>query len=233
MKVFLSLISAFVIFGATSQASISINNYDFETGGVPDGFFSNNPAVVPTGWNITPVGAAGAFYGYLNPQDDIYPGTTGLPGVTGTMAGPNVFYFGDLQRGFGLSQTLGANFAFETNYDLTVAWGIRLQTQFAADLRMTLSVAGNILADRTYLANDYKTTYAGTFFDVTLPYAWNASHSPLVGSPLTITFFEEGENFELDIDNVRLTSSPVPEPSTYALLLMTGAGLLWLRKRRF
>lgn len=232
MKKFL-VIAALIATSATSPANILINNFDFETGGVPDGFFSNNPPVVPTGWSLTPGGpVGGVFYGYFNPLNDAFPGTTGLPGVTGTMSGPNVFYFGDLESGFGLTQTLGTDFAAETNYDLTVAWGIRLQPEFAKDLRMTLSVEGTVLADRTFLATDYIPTYVGTFFDVTLPYNWNASHASLVGNPLTITFYEVGGGGEVDIDNVRMTSTAVPEPSTYALLVMTGAGLLWLKRRR-
>ena len=218
--------------GMNSRAAIVINNFDFETGGLADGLNSAFPGVAPIGWSITPGGSpTGVFYGYYNPLNDGYPGTTGLPGVVGTMVGPNVFYFGDLERGFGLAQTLSENFTANTSYNLTVAWGIRLDSQFASDLRMTLSAGANLLAQQTFLASSYLSN-AGTFFDVTLPYTWNPAHSAFVGSPLTIAFFEEGSGFEVDIDNVRLSATPVPEPGTWvtAVLLASGAG--WWHRRR-
>lgn len=222
--------------GITSRAAIVINNFDFEAGGLPDGDFSNNfsinPAAAPTGWTLTPVGTpSGDFYGYFNPLNDAYPGTTGLPGVVGTMVGPNVFFFGDLERGFGLSQTLSDNFAADTSYNLTVAWGIRSDSQFAGDLRMTLSAGANLLAQQTFLASDYLAN-AGTFFDVTLPYTWNPAHSAFVGSPLAIAFFEEGSGFEVDIDNVRLSAAAVPEPGTWVTGLLLATGAAWWHRRR-
>lgn len=217
---------------AQPLASIIVVNHDFETGGLADGQFTNQPPAVPAGWSVTPGGPlGGVFYGHLNPLDNAYPGTTGLPGVTGSMTGPNVFYFGDLERGYGLSQILTTNFASHTNYDLIVGWGIRLQPEFAADLRMTLSVEETVLADRTFLADDYQSAHTGTFFDATLSYIWDATHAGLVGKPLTITFYEEGSGLELDIDNVRMTSHAVPEPSSLALLAL-GAGGLFVRRRR-
>lgn len=225
------LLAVLFFAGIDSRATIVINNFDFETGGLPDGFNSAFPGVAPTGWSITPGGSpSGSFYGYYNPLNDGYPGTTGLPGVVGTMVGPNVFYFGDLERGFGLSQILSDSFTANTSYNLTVAWGIRSDSQFAGDLRMTLSAGANLLAEQTYLASDYLAN-AGTFFDVTLPYAWNPAHSAFVGSPLTIAFFEEGSGFEVDIDNVRLTSA-VPEPGTWVTAALLASGAVWWRRRR-
>jgi len=228
----LLLLAILLSAGINSRATIVINNFDFETGGLPDGAFSAFPAVVPTGWTLTPGGTPGGdFYGYFNPQNPAYPGTTGLPGVVGTMSGPNVFYFGDLQSGYGLAQILSENFTANTDYNLTVAWGIRVDSQFAADLRMTLSAGANLLAQQTFLASSYLAN-AGTFFDVTLPYTWNPAHAAYVGTPLTIAFFEEGTGFELDIDNVRLTAAVVPEPGTWATGLLLAGGVAWWHHRR-
>jgi hypothetical protein len=229
----LLLLAVLLFAGINSRATIVINNFDFETGGLPDGAFSNNPAAVPTGWTLTPVGTpAGAFYGYFNPENPSYPGTTGLPGVVGTMSGPNVFYFGDLERGYGLAQTLSENFTANTDYNLTVAWGIRVDSQFAADLRMTLSAGGNLLAEQTFLVSNYAGTYAGTFFDVSLAYTWNPAHTAYLGTPLTIAFFEEGSGFELDIDNVRMSAAAVPELGTWATGLLLAGGAAWWHRRR-
>lgn len=229
----LLLLAVLLFAGTTSRATIVINNFDFETGGLSDGFYSAFPGVAPIGWSITPSGSpTGSFYGYLNPLNDAYPGTTGLPGVVGTMVGPNVFYFGDLEHGFGLGQTLAESFTANTSYNLTVAWGIRVDAQFAADLRMTLSAGGNLLAQQTFLASSYLAN-AGTFFDVTLPYTWNPADAALVGTPLSIAFFEEGSGFEVDIDNVRLTATAVPEPGTWLTgLLLVGGSFWWHRRRK-
>ncbi len=226
------LLSLFLMANIISgRATIVINNFNFENGGVPDGVNSAFPGVAPIGWATTMPGFRGNFYGYFNPQNPAYPGTTGLPGVVGTMNGPNVFYFGDLERGVGLTQTLASNFTANTSYNLTVAWGIRVDSQFAADLRMTLSAGGNLLAQQTFLASSYLGN-AGTFFDVTLPYNWNSAHSGFVGSPLVIAFFEEGSGFEVDIDNVRLTATAIPEPGTWVTGILLATGAAWWHRRR-
>lgn len=227
-KTLLSLI-AIIGMGAAHAASLSIVNSDFET----DGFGSDNhsrfPGVIPTGWS-TSTGLTGNFYGYYNPDDAGYIGTDGS-GTTGTMDGPNVFYFGSAVTGEGIYQVLSDNFEADTDYDLTVALGAR-----DGGLAFTASLTMNLYAGSTLLATSTvrNTASDGSFSDFTLNYTYNGADAGLVGQSLKIEFLEDDTvaTGEVDIDNVRLTSSitSVPEAST-SLLALGGAAVL-LRRRR-
>lgn len=217
--------------GTASAASITVVNGDFETGGWSTDSFSNNPGVIPTGWQAvgTP---SGAYFGYYNP-DNTYPGAWDGSSVIANMAGPNVFYFGSMEHGQGIQQTLSATFTDQTNYALTVAVGARFEgLAYAAALDMRLLAGSTVLASTTVR----NTANNGTFINYTLNYLHTPSFSYLVGQPLTIQLLENNTEFsgEMDIDNVRLEStSAIPEPASAAAL--AGAALLGfagLRRRR-
>jgi multisubunit Na+/H+ antiporter MnhB subunit len=143
------------------------------------------------------------------------------------MDGPNVFYFGSLEDGQGIQQTLTETFALNYIYTLTVARGTR-NSIYNNTLRMELLAGTTVLATR-----DVAPGTPGTFEDYSVSYDFaigenNTLNAGLVGQALTIRFLEVGANFEVDIDNVRLTM--VPEPTT-SLLLALGA-MFVLRRRR-
>ncbi len=84
--------------------SLPVVNSDFESGGLSDGQYSNNPGTIPDGWD-SPTGISGAFYGYFNVAgavnvngDPIYPGASDTTNA-GSMSGPNIFYFGSAGTG--------------------------------------------------------------------------------------------------------------------------------------
>jgi hypothetical protein len=200
------------------QVTIPITNFDFETGGVSDGQFSNSPGVIPTGWSAA--GAInGSFYGYFNPNDSSYTGTTGS-GTTGTMSGPNVFYFGSAATGQGIEQTLNTAFAIDTDYALTLAVGARNGGGMAS-VQMDLLAGSTVLATGTF-----NNSTLDSFDDFQVTYNANPANNGLAGQPLTVRFLEidnqGGVGTEMDIDNARLTA--VPEPSFYAAV--TGLGLV-------
>lgn len=221
----------FAAFGTVHgwSASVAITNHNFEIGGLGDNQNSAFPGVIPTGWSVAPGGTTGDFFGYYNPVDDPggYQNVSSSPGTTGTMDGPNVFYFGSFVDGQGIQQTLVEKFALNTDYTLTVARGTR-NSIYNNTLRMQLLAGSTVLATR-----DVAPGTLGTFEDYATSYLFadganNTVNAGLVGEALTIRFLEVGTNFELDIDNVRLTM--VPEPTT-SLLLALGA-MFALRRRR-
>lgn len=216
-------------------ATIVINNHDFETGGLADNSNSAFPGVIPTGWSAVPgAGPSGSFFGYYNPINDAggyVSGVSGSPGITGTMAGPNVFYFGSSTSGQGIQQTLSATFLANTDYTLTVARGTR-NSNFNNTLRMSLLAGSTVLTTRDVAPEPSGSR--GTFLDYFTTYTYSAADAGLVGQALIVRFQEidnpGNPQFEVDIDNVRL--SGVPEPSSASLLIAGAVGLVALRQRR-
>jgi hypothetical protein len=231
---FLALLSLSLCARVSAQTTITVANSDFETNGLGDGGFSSG--VIPTGWSaVTTI--TGSFFGYFNPTASAYSGTTGNPGTTGTMSGPNVFYFGSAVTGEGIQQTLAANFTAATNYTLTVAVGTR-----AGNLANTAFLDLQLLAGSTVIAStSARNLTADSFADFSLTFdalAAGSTFNSVLGQALTIRFLENdtslpGTVFEADIDNVRLTSvTAVPEPATYALLALGAISLVALRRRK-
>ena len=223
-------------------ATLTIANFDFETGGLADNSNSASPGVIPTSWQAVPgAGPSGSFYGYYNPVNDpggYTTGVTGSPGITGTMSGPNVFYFGSATNGQGIQQTLSSTFSLSTDYTLTVARGTR-NSIYNNTLRMQLFAGSILLTSRDVAPEpsgsrgtfmDYSTTYTASVFN-------NAANTGLVGQSLMIRFLEidnpGNPQAEVDIDNVRLVSAAgVPEPSSGMLLVAGLAALAVMRRRR-
>lgn len=197
-------------------ADITVVNGDFETGGLATDGFSNNPGVIPTGWSAAgPID--GAYFGYFNPDNGAYTGTTGGTATTAGMVGANAFYFGSATTGQGIQQTLTAVLQEGFSYDLTVALGARKGAQTS-----TASLDMRILAGSTVIAQQVvgSTTY-DSFADFTLSYVYTSADSDLIGQNLTIQLLEDDvlQSGELDIDNVRFTATAVPEPATAGLVL--------------
>lgn len=227
----------------THATSLTIVNSDFETGGFDfdDYSYLNGEGVVPTGWTAVNGSITAPDFGYLNPDDGAYIGTKDdSSGVTGTMSGPNVFYFGTAVTGEGIQQTLAPTFAANTDYSLTVALGSRVgSSAFTGALDVRLLAGSTLIATNTFR----NTAFDGTFADFSLNYTATANHSALAGQALTIQFLENDANlpakpnYEVDIDNIRLnataSASAIPEPSTYAAIFGALAlGAAAYRRRR-
>jgi hypothetical protein len=83
-----------------------------------------------------------------------------------------------------------------------------------------------------YLLNGNFIQLAGGDVQTSGSFSTNVSHGDVIGFR-NFTTFGGGSSTNVAGITVSNFSAPVPEPSTYALLLMTGAGaLLWTRRRR-
>ena len=207
-----ALALAGLVVSTSAHAAVSVSNPSFELGALGDGV----PAAGATDW----VGGAGGRY---NPTDGQFVGTTGAPGtIPGTGDGTQVAYMNGTSPMYQNVGTIEAN----TVYELTVAIGQRADLGWS-DLTVALrpdSQNGPIIAGGIYDAADAPD---GTFTDVTISFDSSILTSE-VGKDLYITFNSQG--VQALYDNVRLTETLIPEPTSFALLGF--GGLLVARRRR-
>jgi hypothetical protein len=216
---------------------LTINNSSFEDPITADGDFTASSTSAPNGWAVYNDGATSSSrqFGVWNP--------------TGT----NTFVGGDAPDGVnigvvfllnttniaeaGLSQTLGDTLQLNSTYTLTVEVG-----NFADDnpsdsfnfngfpgYRIDLMTVNN----PTPLASDNNTlTPAEGIFETSIvSFTTGSSHTD-AGQALAIRLVNlNGAGIEVNFDDVRLDASPVPEPSTAALLL-GAVGLICAGLRR-
>ena len=209
---------------ASQGASIAITNFSFETdnaGG--DNLFTTT---APTGW--TDLG--GGTKGTMNPGSSFYSDADaddGNPsgGTLGDMDDNQVFF--NVNGGNGISQTLADSIVVGNTYTMTVAVGDR-----DAGSRATFSGYDiRLLAGGSLVASTSSTVSPGdgTFTDVSFSYTAEAGDSGLLGIELRET--NGGGGKAVDFDNVRLSFTAVPEPSSTALLSLGGLALMLRRKR--
>ncbi len=211
-----------------SAAPITVPNFSFELPAVADGTFA-----AATGWAESGSGAheGGAY----NPTAGNFLGAAGNGALPGTAQGAQA---GLMHAGGTASSNLTtaaslATIQANTTYTLTVALGNALDSpaagQSISQAVLTLLANG---ASAAQLGFDAKTIPLGTFTDYTVSFSTGAT-GPLIGQALTASI---GHAADLDsaiiADNVRIDASPVPEPSTTALLLGTLVLTLGRRKRR-
>ena len=125
-------------------------------------------------------------------------------------------------NGGSISQTLAASLTPDTIYTLSVDVGNRLDGE-VTDYSIALYVDGTLLSS---LSSSNGVIPAGTFADETVTYT---SGAVVPAGNLSIVLTSGG--VQADFDNVRLTASTVPEPSSLSLLA-AALGLMVLVFRR-
>lgn len=206
---------------ATAQASsVTVNNFSFESQAVsPGGALVTTPNG-PTGWSGFRVGSGG--------NSDIGLGRPGTEfSVANPLAAPadgnNYLWLndfnGDGSQFTGIYQDMGALLA-NTTYTLTIAIGNRGDTPPNGQATWSPGVislvngadnTGTVLATTTGLPGS-----VDSWQDFTVSFTTGAS---VAGDLSILLAVQDAPAIQADFDNVRLDATPVPEPSTYALVL--------------
>jgi len=231
-----------------SAAPIAIANAGFEADAAANGAFV---VLTPQGWSV--YDPSSIIDGASNAVGVIFPNVGGEYFPGGAPEGNNaalVFLAGGQAAEAGLQQTLSATLQANTRYTLSVQVG-----NIASGTSLPGSSGGagvffdldgfpgyriDLMAGGTVLASDDNTLAGaipeGEFRLSSFDFVTGLVHAQL-GEELGIRLVNlkapgtaDVPNIEVDFDDVQLTASSVPEPSTLALLL--GAAIFGYARRR-
>jgi hypothetical protein len=234
LKLSLLAIIPFALTLSAEADLLVITNPSFEDPVTNGGTFSGATNSAPAGWTVYNTGATSSerYFGVWNPST-----TNTFPG--GAPAGVNVgVIFLENTTNLaeaGLQQTLGDTLQLNTTYTLTIEVG-----NFADDNATdSFDFAGfpgyriDLMAGSNTLASDLNTLTPGEgiFETSVVSFTTGSSHTD-AGQALAIRLVNlNGPGIEVNYDDVRLDASPVPEPSTTALLL-GAVGLIYASRKR-
>ncbi len=246
-------------FANAPAAALTVINPGFEdiSGESPSGEFTFGPL---NGWGLyeetpglTSGGAGGTYFiGTLTPTDNVTPGTNeffpaGAP--EGSRVGIAFNFNGSGGGGeYGMVQTLGDALEVNTHYELSVqigniASGTATSTTFFP-LNGFPGYRVDLLAGTTVLASDNNSLAGlipeGEFALTTVEFTTGDTHDDL-GEFLGIRLVNlnvvdnsvanpNDQDLEVDFDDVALTATSVPEPTSAAVLL--GASIAFMARRR-
>ena len=192
----------------SAQATTTLVNSSFETNNVGSGYLYANWGVQADGWSFTD--AAGGAGISAN-------GT----GWSGQASDGNYFAF--LQNGGLLKQTINVDSAA----DLTLSFDLAQRSAWNSGGAQTIAVTFDDLVLGSF------TPYADSGWDIWKRYSVEASN--VTAGEHVISFVGLNPNHAYDtavfLDKVALNVTPVPEPETYAMLLI-GLGTMGCLKRR-
>jgi acetyl esterase/lipase len=206
-------------FNATGTVSLVISNHSFEFPVIPPDSF--NVSAPPPGWvNYGSINANNRSTGVLDPAGStLYAGP--VPhgenvGVTFLLDNPaNQTFFANSEAG--LRQTLAATLQTRRRYTLRVEVG-----NIANDVNAPFAFGGfpnyrvDLLAGTNVLGSDNNTLLPGEGMFLTSTVAVNvAASNPFGGQQLGIRLMNlnSAPGIEVNWDNVRLESSPLPLPA--------------------
>lgn len=228
-----ALAGALIAASPAHGALITIANAGFENVQIANGDYSNSSANHPD-W--TRVGA-GAYTGVANPPAG---DATLIGSVVGGFGGPTEGeQYGWAVNGLGLQQTIaGATFDASENYVLRVDAALSSYTLPAnanVGYIITFHLETGILLGQLEFSSDEDNIKDGVFRTRTLNYIGGTQGDGKDGLEMTIRLqsFNFGpipDRYGAAFDNIRLESSPVPEPAATAGALLS-LGVLALRRR--
>lgn len=206
---------------SANASTVPIGNSSFEADILADGSDTNNTVM---SWSSS-VGAYCSPYcfGAFNPA----VGHAGFPGGS-VPDGNNALYMVSDTRNLPVFQVLtGSTYQANTQYTLTIAVGNPADRADTATFGFELGVVGSANTYASYGAS-LSTIPNGGFADRTSSSAIFAGN-PDIGGTLVVRLYGPlgagpGKPY-VAFDNIRLTAALVPEPGTYALMLV-GLGLV-------
>lgn len=202
-------------------APVTVNNASFEVDAAASG---TDSTVVPTDWTaFNEAGSTDMGSGHPNGVQYTSNNPLAAPADGNQYSYINIFSAGTTG---GIYQDVGALQA-NTDYTLTVAIGSRLDRINSPGIISLLDGfdnTGSLLATGGGLSGTQ-----GTWEDFTASFTTGASVS---GDLIVELSVAPAGTIQADFDNVRLDASPVPEPSTYALLGGGLFSLMTIRRRK-
>jgi len=214
-----------------SATSITVPNFSFESPALADG--ANNTGgdgntTAITGWTIS---------NPFNTDNGVYhpmAGFTSTDPLPAPADGDQVAYLVPGSEGTAsitTSASLG-NVGASMIYTLTVALGNRSDQMFFDNGLYTIDLLANGVSVAEANLNGNLVAH-GTFTDLSASFTSPASGA-VIGESLTIRLSASSgfSNNEGIFDNVRLTATPVPEPSSLSLIMLAGATLVSKLKKK-